>query len=245
MKNGLKRILNYRPFIWLYLIYRHELKMINDKIEFRKWEKSNDFIQFKRVQPWFKIDGDETLRLNYPLSEDSVIFDVGGYKGDFAAAIINKYNCKVHTFEPIPEFYQIIENKFSNNSKLISHRFGLSNNTKKQKIGLLDNGSSIYSIQGYNVIEIQLKSVTEFIFEQKIEKVDLIKINIEGGEYDLLEGLINANIITNFTNIQVQFHDFVIVDAKERMHRIQEALAATHMLTYQYEFVWENWQLIQ
>ena len=71
----------------------------------------------------------------------------------------------------------------------------------------------------------------------------MIKINIEGSEYDLLEHLIETYFIANIGNIQVQFHNF-IDNAKERMRNIQTNLAKTHKLTYQYEFVWENWKLI-
>ena len=37
----------------------------------------------------------------------------------------------------------------------------------------------------------------------------LMKINIEGGEYDLLEELLDENMIKQIVNLQVQFHDFV------------------------------------
>lgn len=239
---NVSNLIKHRPLSWLYLIYAHEKNRVKHNNKANKWELSNDFIQHKRCEPWFRDKGDETLRLNYPLSEKSIVFDVGGYKGEFATSIMNKYNCIVHTFEPIPEFYSIIENKFSNNNKLISHRFGLSNRTHAQQIAVLDNSSSVFASSG-DKIQIQLKNVIEFMQENEIAKVDLIKINIEGGEYDLLECLIQNNLINSFVNIQVQFHDFVIENARNRMSNIQSVLSKTHELTYQYDFVWENWKL--
>jgi hypothetical protein len=47
--------------------------------------------------------------------------------------------------------------------------------------------------------------------------------------------------VTGMRDIQVQFHDFV-PDAEHRMRRIQQALEATHDLTFEYPFVWENWR---
>ena len=47
-------------------------------------------------------------------------------------------------------------------------------------------------------------------------------------------------LITRVIDLQVQFHDFV-PDAQRRMHAIQQQLGRTHSLTYQSEFVWENW----
>ena len=34
-----------------------------------------------RVLPWKYAKGDDTLRLNYALKSNSLVYDVGGYKG--------------------------------------------------------------------------------------------------------------------------------------------------------------------
>jgi FkbM family methyltransferase len=204
--------------------------------------KLNDQIQRIRVQPWFADKGDTTLRLNYDLDENSIVMDLGGYKGEFAADIYCKYSATIYVFEPILNFYDIIKDKFSNTNKVISYPYGLAENDSELKISLTDNSSSVY-IDSDQFEIIQLKSIVNFIKVNNITKVDLIKINIEGGEYEILESLIEHNMISIFNNIQVQFHDFIIDNAKERMNKIQTELAKTHKLTYHYEFVWENWKL--
>ena len=51
------------------------------------------------IARWFKDKGDKTLRLNYPaLNKDSIVFDLGGYFGDYAYEINKKYGCKVYLF---------------------------------------------------------------------------------------------------------------------------------------------------
>ena len=47
-----------------------------------------------------KDKGDTTLRLDYPLTKESYIFVVGGYVGDYANDISNKYGCSVFVTEP-------------------------------------------------------------------------------------------------------------------------------------------------
>ena len=232
----LKKI--YRKLRSLLMVQSHDIMDEESKAQ----KATNDKIQAQRVAPWFKANGDETLRLDYPLTETSLVLDVGSYEGDFAAYMSERYHCFVHAFEPVQGFYKIIEEKFKNNDKVFTHCMGLSSVTGNERISLMDLGSSVF-VKSKNSVEIQLKSIIEFLEEHHIEKVDLIKLNIEGGEYDLLELLIEKKKITCFENIQVQFHDFVIPDAKERMNRIQQALSETHFLTYQFEFVWENWQL--
>ncbi|MES2812670.1 MAG: FkbM family methyltransferase [Bacteroidota bacterium] len=202
----------------------------------------NELIQRERVLPWFAVKGDETLRLDYDLNEKSVVFDVGGYKGEFASNIFCKYNAVIYVFEPIQSFFQIIQNKFAKNSKVKIYNFGLAAKDEQIQISMSDNASSVF-LKIENSETIQLKSIVNFIQENDIQSVDLIKINIEGGEYELLESLIENNLISVFKNIQVQFHDFLLDDGKERMNKIQENLSKTHQITYQYEFVWENWEL--
>lgn len=92
--------------------------------------------------------------------------------------------------------------------------------------------------------KIRLVNINDILDKYKIKVVDLLKLNIEGGEYDLLEYLIETDMIKKFKNIQVQFHRSVNA-FEARANRIQQALRGTHKLTYQYPFVWENWSLKQ
>lgn len=208
----------------------------------QKKKKTNKTIQAARVVKWFEDKGDETLRLNYPLNENSLVFDIGGYKGEFARDIYCKYNSTIYIFEPINQFYKEIINRFINNHRIKVFNFGLGNSNYKAQISMEDNSSSLYKT-GINTAEIEIRSFNDFIKEHNILEIDLIKINIEGSEYDLLESIIDAGNISKMHNIQVQFHDFIIDNALGRMRSIQDELSQTHQLTYQYEFVWENWRL--
>jgi hypothetical protein len=54
--------------------------------------------------------------------------------------------------------------------------------------------------------------------------------------------MLDTGITAKCRDIQVQFHDFV-PDAEIRRDEIRRALSATHHLTYDYPFVWENWRI--
>ena len=69
--------------------------------------------------------------------------------------------------------------------------------------------------------------------------IDLISINIEGGEYSLLDRIIESGFISHIKELQVQFHTTVPNAAKERK-RIVEKLLQTHNSSYSYPFVWEG-----
>ena len=193
------------------------------------------------VDRWFAERGDHLLRLNYDLNEHSVVFDLGGYEGQWASDIFAKYCCQVHVFEPVGSFASQIKGRFSRNSRVKVHEFGLASTTRKVRIALAENGSSILK-ESETSEEIQLLGAADFLEREQIGKIDLMKINIEGAEYDLLGHLIETGAISNISNIQVQFHNF-FPEAPEQMKALQDALSDTHRLTWQYPFVWENWEL--
>jgi FkbM family methyltransferase len=190
---------------------------------------------------WFADSGDRTLRLDYDLDGNSLVFDLGGYVGQWTSDIYSMYRCTIHVFEPVAEYAEGIRRRFSRNADIHLHQFGLAGCSQIASIGLDRDGSSILK-PGRMVEEIELVRASDFLEQNAIGQIDLMKINIEGAEYDLLEHLIQFGVVLRIKNIQVQFHDFV-PDAERRMRRIQADLARTHELTYQYPFVWENWRL--
>lgn len=192
---------------------------------------------------WKKADGNNTLRMDYDLNQQSIIFDLGGYKGQWASDIFARYACQVEIFEPYPLFSDAISKRFKNNPKINVHTFGLDRKYEKQFLAVDADATSLFKTkQSDNVVEVELKCAKDFLKAGGFEQIDLMKINIEGGEYNLLEHLIEEGLITKIKNIQVQFHHFM-PNAKERMEAIQASLSKTHQLTYQFEFLWENWQI--
>lgn len=204
-------------------------------------------VQARRIKPWVENNGDKTLRLDYDeLGQDSVVFDLGGYEGQWASDIYSMYNCDLYIFEPYKVFADRIINRFKKNNKIKVFDFGLGSEDKEEKFGIFKDSSSTFKVKidSKNVTTIPIHNVINFFKSNDIAHIDLVKINIEGGEYELLETLIHADFIKKIRNIQVQFHDFV-PNSSIRMKNIQNELAKTHKITYQYEYVWENWKLIE
>lgn len=191
---------------------------------------------------WSNDKGDDTHRLNYPLDENSIVFDVGGYEGWFANKIFNKYKSNIYVFEPVTEFYENIKNKFSNNNKIKVFHFGLGAKTEFVEMDLDTDGSSYIANKNSKKETVKIKSIIEFLSEEKLDIIDLIKINIECAEFDLLDHIIEESKTSCFKNIQVQFHTF-IPDCVERRDKIRKNLSETHQITYDYEFIWENWKI--
>lgn len=193
-----------------------------------------------RAHLWREANGDRTLRVDYDLSAESIVLDVGGYEGQWASEIFSRYCCYTHVFEPVPDFAARIRARFMRNRKIQVHPFGLAGSRRRARIALLGDGSSVFR-EGAESCEIEFVEASQFFCTLGVSPVALMKINIEGGEYELLEHLIDRGLIRRIENLQVQFHEFV-PNARKRMETIQQQLEATHTITFQYPFVWENWQ---
>ncbi len=203
--------------------------------------KDSFLLNFKK---WVNDEGDKKLRLDYPLNSLSVVFDVGGYMGDYSEAIFKNYGCKIYLFEPIPSFYKVCVERFRDNPSVICLNYGLSSKTAFVNIGINDDASSfIHFRRGIKTQQAHLKSIDDVFSDLNIKQVDLIKINIEGGEYDLLPAIIDLGLIKNFKYIQVQFHSF-IKGAERKRDLIRNALRKTHYEMWSYEFVWESWSVL-
>ncbi|WP_413578505.1 FkbM family methyltransferase [Bdellovibrio sp. HCB290] len=199
----------------------------------------------KTAKQWFVDNGDLTHRLNYPeLNSESVVFDVGAYVGDFAEDIVAKYSCSVHAFEPAKKYYDGLSRRFAGSTRVKCWNFGLGDKNETIKLSILDDASTTFTAKKSSVYceTIEVVDILEFIKKENITHIDLMKINIEGGEYALLNRLLEDPIVGKINNIQVQFHNFVD-NAEQRMMEIQAMLSKSHELTYQYKFIWENWRL--
>ena len=207
----------------------------------RKKYFPNDFD--KEIKRWFGDDGDYYYRLKYDLNENSVVIDLGGYKGQFASDIFGKYMCNVLVFEPIQEYYEMIHERFKKNPKIDAFKFALGEQDKTEFFYLDADGTSINNKSGRDANlkqEVIFRDIETFFKEKNITTVDLIKINIEGGEYELLEYILDKDLVKEFKNIQVQFHKYIF-NSDEKMVSIQKKLEKTHVINWQYRFVWENW----
>lgn len=193
-------------------------------------------------EKWVNDDGDRTLRVDYPLRRQDVVLDVGGYRGQWASDIFSRYLCQIHIFEPVPQFGDEISRRFALNPAITLHRVAAGSQNGHIDISVAGDASSTHSAQGQS-LAIPVIRFSDWLDEAGTSDIALMKINIEGGEYDLLEHLIASGSIKKISNIQVQFHDFV-EGAEVRMALLQDALSKTHRLTYQYKFVWENWEKI-
>uniref|UniRef100_A0A6M3XC74 Putative methyltransferase n=1 Tax=viral metagenome TaxID=1070528 RepID=A0A6M3XC74_9ZZZZ len=191
---------------------------------------------------WVADRGDKTLRLEYDINSSDTVVDLGGFEGQWASDVFSRYLCTVHVVEPVTQYAESIAHRFERNKNIRLHQCALGASHGELRLSVSGDASSAFK-EAEAAESAKVVPFTEWMTDQGIEHIVLLKVNIEGGEYDLLDHLISSGCIRKITNIQVQFHDFV-QDADARMAQIQAGLSRTHVRTYHYPYVWENWRLL-
>lgn len=213
------------------------LRRIIDRIRVSLFPSPHD-IELRR---WYAADDNEGLRYNYDLNANSIVVDLGGYKGQWASDIYARFNCRILVFEPVRSFVESIEKRFEKNPQIEVFPFALGARKRTEVISLNADGSSVFKGSGETEL-VQFEDAVEFLASHDIGRIDLLKINTEGGEYEFLPKLIDSGLVKNTRHIQIQFHD-IARDSVERMNEICARLEETHFPTYRFRFVWENWSL--
>jgi FkbM family methyltransferase len=196
----------------------------------------------------------ENARYNCPyLDENSCVLDLGGYMGEFALKIQEKYGCDVHVYEPIHKYCDIIEEKL--NSKIYVNRFALGSSSGKEQILLSGEGTTLEKYDRRNnnshkgspgediksspSDEIDVVDILDEI--KKYDEIDLMKINVEGTEYEILPILIESGDIEKVKNLQVQFHSFVD-NGYEMYVELKNNLSESHELLLDSVWKWSFWK---
>jgi FkbM family methyltransferase len=174
------------------------------------------------------------------LAHGEVVIDLGGYQGQWASDLYARYRPKVYVFEPVPHFAELIRERFRGNGEIHLVQAAAGAADGRMEISVAADASSAFG-HSHAMVEVRVLDFVAWWRSEGFAEIALLKINIEGGEYALLEHLIDTGAIRQVRDIQVQFHNFV-PNAEAWMLAIQEKLARTHQRTYEFKFVWENWR---
>jgi len=184
----------------------------------------------------------KSLVFDYPLNSESVVFELGGHVGLWPSTIVRKFNPYIYIFEPVQDFYMGLVSKFEGNDKVRVFNYGISYKNDKEIIYVDGDASSLIMRPGIKQ-DIVVRDIFSVVDEHKLTKINLIQINIEGGEYSLLEHILNSGRVNLFDNIQIQFHKNVDNYESKRLN-IKSGLSKTHREKFDLPFIFESWTRI-
>lgn len=120
------------------------------------------------------------------------VIDVGGHIGISAVAIARKVwkRGSVYSFEPVPEYFDILKKNLSANKLENAEAFQLAVSDRVGTIDFYQRGgfSGIIPEAGAKKCKANTTTIDSFLNRQKIERIDLINMDCEGSELLVLEG---------------------------------------------------------
>lgn len=149
------------------------------------------------------------------ISDGKIFIDVGGNKGLYTKGLLEVYNPKqIHVFEPSKTNIDILKNKYFNNKIVNINEYGLSNINSNTILYSDESGSGLGSLTKRNldhfgidfstVEDVKLIRFDEYFKSSNIDDIiDLLKIDVEGHEMQVLEGV--GDLITRIKIIQFEF----------------------------------------
>lgn len=154
---------------------------------------------------YFRYFPNEYEAENFEFLEDSckpgsVVIDIGAHIGLFSviASQITGTTGKVYAFEPAPSTFELLQKTiFINRSEPVIETYQRAVGSAPGKItffvsdGKADNSNSLVNYKSdrpLHSIDVEVTSVDAFVREKNINRLDFIKIDVEGAEYDTLQG---------------------------------------------------------
>jgi FkbM family methyltransferase len=182
------------------------------------------------------------------LSANMIFLDVGGHHGAFATIVgyeLKKKNLggKVYTFEPDPRNISFIqknlaENDLEKNVEIVAKAVS-NQNGKGRFITSTDNSCNWLELGIETAAELSSTEIVEMVsldvFCENFDRIDVIKIDIQGGELNALKGA--ENVIKKYRPILfVEIMDYS-KDAKDAKSYLHELGYTLHYLTKKSQLV--------
>ena len=177
------------------------------------------------------------------------IIDIGAHKGETIDFFVKNFNLeKIFSFEPNFALFSELINKKDYRNKIIEiNNFGVGERAEIKKLNIISESSSstfndlnldskyykrknfIVNLFSHNkeLIEkkqnIEIVNLSDFIRKKKIDKIDLLKIDTEGYEFNIIKG-IDKKDFDNIDFIYFEHHYDLMIKKNYKFSDINDYL---------------------
>jgi len=191
--------------------------ILNESINLKDLDKYNVLKDYKYNNPH---DKDPALSLYeifvtkiydkfFEVKEGDVVVDIGGNLGLFSYYSLCKGAKQVYCFEPSPQSYNcIIENFNIDNLVVEKAAVGSKDGEVTFNINPESSINSSMFVSDKNSQTITCKSINfnNYIENNNIDKINYLKIDCEGAEYEIIESLNEHYLTNNINKICLEYH---------------------------------------
>jgi len=139
-----------------------------------------------------------------------------------------------------------MDKKFRKNFNIKLFNYGLSDVNADLNLVAANDGSYLAEYgndsSSGDIEIVKIKSFSETYKNLGIDNIDLLKINVEGAEYSIMNNIFENNLQTKIKNFQIQFHH-ISSECDNNLTSIRNKLSETHTQKWNYEWVRESWEI--
>jgi FkbM family methyltransferase len=147
------------------------------------------------------------------LDGDSIVVDAGAHRGEFSRQLIEMYKCRCYLVEANPELARRLDVRGAQQTLAVAlaaadghSEFIFRNNAEAGSIarraGEPAGGGRTRSVA------VEAVSLATLMRRTGLGRIDLLKLDIEGAEFDLIAGA-SDDLLASIGQITVEFHDFL------------------------------------
>jgi FkbM family methyltransferase len=145
------------------------------------------------------------------LNENSIVYSIGiGEDVSFDLDVIKFFNCNVYGFDPTPKSISWVKSQ-NLNKLFVFNDYGISKYSGFVKFYLPQNKNHVSGSSRKNsnldekeLISVPMKSFLDIVNSYNHTEIDILKIDIEGSEYDVLFDILKSGIVIK--QILIEFH---------------------------------------
>jgi FkbM family methyltransferase len=196
-------------FFWRSIICQHRKSTPMRLIA----EKCRSFLALYENVDWdFSTNGE--IRVLECLSNHgfSCIFDVGANHGHWTLAASKIFkDAEIHAFEIVPDTARMLREKVSNLPNVFANEFGLHEDEQEVEVYWDVDRSTISttlentSLKTDSRLLCRVISGDSYMLDQGIQRINLLKIDVEGAEDKVLKGFSQTLIQGNIDIIQFEY----------------------------------------
>lgn len=175
-----------------------------------------------------------------PIKKTPLILDCGSNIGLSVLFFKLFYPCSViHAFEPLPENYNLLEKNILQNKlkDVKSYNVAISNKDSylklyysKEDIANSNLRSSVFSERSNIDLDVVIvKSISLSNFIDKLDQIDILKMDIEGAEFSVFENLTKKNVLSKINHILLEVHHNV---SNNKLSKLLDILEKNNFIFY-------------
>lgn len=142
--------------------------------------------------------------LEWPLTPESVVVEVGGFKGRWALQIAERYNPHLYVFEPQPWAADVCREVLRPYRNAQVFAYGLGTHSAVLAMGNWETDGCSFIAESDGHKSAWMREAVAGLAELELFHIDLMLMNIEGYEYILLPYLLDQGIVPQ--RLMVQWH---------------------------------------